>query len=204
MINIERHIITGEFNPVLMRQEFKTRCEMRRLSRTLEEHNKLLKNAETLPAIKKSETSKPQLHGIPFLDGGREGFFKNLQTLTAAGIITTRNNRYIIHATNKAAAHRVAISIFVNAIEQGIIQNFLKKEEGQKIKWSYLRDNFNFQISGKEAANFTHTELSIQFENFFNVYVCNFDTDFYSDKILKSFICAELAHVQTLTKVTTK
>ena len=177
---------------------------MRRLSRALEEQNKILKNAETLPATKKGEISEPQLHGIPFLTGGRESFLNNLQTLTAAGIITTGNKKYIVHAPNKAAAHRVAISIFVNAIEQGIIQNFLKKDEGQKIKWSYLRDNFNFQISGKEAANFTHTELSIQFENFFNVYVCNFDTDFYSDKILKSFICAELAHVQTLTKVTTK
>jgi len=204
MINIERHTVTGEINPAALMQEFKNRCEMRRLSRALEEQNKILKNAETLPATKKSETSEPTLHGIPFLTGGREGFLNNLQTLTAAGIITTGNNKHIIHATNKAAAHRIGISIFVNAIEQGIIQNFLKKDEGQKIKWSYLRDNFNFQISGKEPAEFTHTELSIQFENFFNVYVCNFDTDFYSDKILKSFICDELAHVQTLTKVTTK
>ena len=63
MINIQRTIITGEVNPAALMQQFKNRCEMRRLSRALEEQNKLLKNAGTRPAIKKSE--KKNLFTIP-------------------------------------------------------------------------------------------------------------------------------------------
>lgn len=55
MINIERHTVTGEVNHAALMQQFKNRCEMRRLSRALEEHNKLLKDSGTRPAIKKSE-----------------------------------------------------------------------------------------------------------------------------------------------------
>jgi len=200
MINIQRTIITGEVNPAALMQQFKNRCEMRRLSRALEEQNKILKNAETLPATKKSETSEPTLHGIPFLTGGREGFLNNLQTLTAAGIITTGNNKHIIHATNKAAAHRIIISIFADAITKGLVQNFFLKDENKKIKWSYLRDFFNYKTPGKNAAKFTHVELSIQFETYFSVYIANLDTDFHSEKTINSLICDEFKHVRTLTK----
>jgi hypothetical protein len=63
MINIQRTIITGEVNPAALMQEFKNRCEMRRLSRALEEQNRILKNAGTRPAIKKGE--KKNLFTIP-------------------------------------------------------------------------------------------------------------------------------------------
>lgn len=55
MINVERHTVTGEVNPAALMQQFKNRCEMRRLSRALEEQNRILKNAGTRPAIKKPE-----------------------------------------------------------------------------------------------------------------------------------------------------
>lgn len=61
MINIQRTIITGEVNSAALMQEFKTRCEMRRLSRALEEQNKLLKNAETRPA---KQNTDPAVHLI--------------------------------------------------------------------------------------------------------------------------------------------
>ena len=57
MINIQRTIITGEVNPAALMQEFKNRCEMRRLSRAIEEQNRLLKNANSKPAKEKNSTT---------------------------------------------------------------------------------------------------------------------------------------------------
>lgn len=200
MINVERHTVTGEVNPAALMQQFKNRCEMRRLTRALEEQNRILKNAETLPAIKKGETSEPQLHGIPFLEGGREGFLNNLQILTDAGHITLVKNKFTIQATNKASAHRIVESIFINAVDMGFIQNFFFKEDGKKIRWAHITKNFNYQIPEKEPAEFSNIELFKQFDFWFNIYSADREEPMFDTRTLESLICDEFKLITALTK----
>ncbi len=147
-----------------------------------------------------SQPNPPSLSGIPFLTGGREGFLNNLQILTDAGHITLVKNKFTIQATNKASAHRIVESIFINAVDMGFIQNFFFKEDGKKIRWAHITKNFNYQTPGKEPAEFSNIELFKQFDFWFNIYSADREKPLHDTRTLESMVCDEFKMITALTK----
>lgn len=147
-----------------------------------------------------NQPEAPSLSGIPFLEGGRDGFLNNLQILTDAGHITLVKNKFTIQATNKASAHRMVESIFINAVDMGFIQNFFFKEDGKKIRWAHITKNFNYQIPKKEISEFSNIELFKQFDYWFNVYSADREKPLHDTRTLESMVCDEFKLITALTK----